>query len=92
MFSFKMLMRPVAERISLLFSLIYTYVLHNNLYRYNDGTTYEDYFDTVVFAVGRNAETLNIGIDKAGVAVNPKNGKILHDDCEKTNIEHVACF
>ena len=68
------------------------YTLYVNIIRYNDGTTYEDFFDTVVFAVGRNAETLNIGIDKAGVAVNPKNGKILHDDCEKTNIEHVACF
>ena len=46
----------------------------------------------MVFAVGRDAETSKIGIDKAGVAVNPKNGKILHDDCEKTNIDHVACF
>ena len=46
----------------------------------------------MVFAVGRDAETSKIGIDKAGVAVNPKNGKILHDDCEKTNVDHVAYF
>jgi len=57
--------------------------------KYNDGTTYEDYFDTVVFAVGRNAETSKIGIDKAGVIINPKNGKILHDDSEKTNVDHI---
>merc|ERR1712117_622198 len=57
--------------------------------KYNDGTTYEDYFDTVVFAVGRNAETSKIGIEKAGVIVNPKNGKILHDDSEKTNVDHI---
>ena len=59
-------------------------------FRYNDRTTYEDYFDTVVFAVGRNAETSKIGIDKAGVIINPKNGKILHDDSEKTNVDHVS--
>ena len=44
----------------------------------------------MVFAVGRNAETSKIGIDKAGVIINPKNGKILHDDAEKTNVDHVS--
>jgi pyruvate/2-oxoglutarate dehydrogenase complex dihydrolipoamide dehydrogenase (E3) component len=42
-----------------------------------------------VFAVGRNAETTKIGLDKAGVKVNPKNGKVYHDEGEKTNVDHV---
>ena len=57
--------------------------------KYNDGTSYEDEFNTVIFAIGRNACTNNIGLDKVGVQVNPKNGKILHDDGERTNVPHV---
>ena len=70
--------------------MTHTYNLNIHTFRYKDGTTYEYFFDTVVFAVGRNAETSKIGIDKAGVIINPKNGKILHDDSEKTNIDHVS--
>ncbi len=44
--------------------------------KYNDGTEYEDWFNTVVFAIGRDAETTKIGLDAAGVEVNPKNGKV----------------
>jgi len=32
--------------------------------KYTDGTDYSDEFDTVVFAIGRDAETANIGLDK----------------------------
>jgi len=57
--------------------------------KYNDGTAYTDEFQTVVFAIGRDACTANIGLDKVGVNVNPKNGKIIHDTAEKTSADHV---
>jgi len=57
--------------------------------RYNDGTDYADEFDTVVFAIGRDACTRDIGLDTLGVALNPKNGKVLHDAGERTNVGHV---
>lgn len=56
---------------------------------YKDGTKYEDEFNTVIFAIGRDACTENIGLDKAGVEVNPKNGKIKHNECEQTSADHI---
>ena len=32
--------------------------------KYFDGTTYEGKFDTVIFAVGREAETAKLGLEK----------------------------
>lgn len=43
----------------------------------------------MVFAIGRDAETTKIGLDKAGVQVNPKTGKIIHDKREKTSVDHI---
>jgi len=57
--------------------------------KYNDGTEFVDEFNTVIFAIGRDACTANIGLDKIGVALNPKNGKILHDAGEKTNVGNI---
>jgi len=57
--------------------------------KYNDGTAYADEFNTVVFAIGRDACTSNIGLDTIGVKMNPKNGKILHDAEEATNISNI---
>merc|ERR1712054_512684 len=57
--------------------------------KYKDGTTYADEFNTVIFAIGRDACTTNIGLDKVGVALNPKNGKVLHDAAEKTNVDNI---
>merc|ERR1712158_180002 len=57
--------------------------------KYKDGTTYADEFNTVIFAIGRNACTENIGLDKVGVTLNPKNGKVLHDAREKTNVGNI---
>ena len=42
-----------------------------------------------MFAIGRTACTQNIGLDKVGVDVNPKNGKIIHDEGEQTSAKHV---
>ena len=57
--------------------------------KYNDGTEFVDEFNTVIFAIGRDACTANIGLDKIGVALNPKNGKVLHDASEKTNVDNI---
>merc|ERR1712112_629546 len=57
--------------------------------KYNDGTEFVDEFNTVIFAIGRDACTANMGLDKIGVALNPKNGKVLHDAAEKTNVGNI---
>ena len=57
--------------------------------KYNDGTDFVDEFNTVIFAIGRSACTENLGLDKVGVALNPKNGKVLHDAREKTNVGNI---
>uniref|UniRef100_A0A8C7Y302 thioredoxin-disulfide reductase (NADPH) n=1 Tax=Oryzias sinensis TaxID=183150 RepID=A0A8C7Y302_9TELE len=49
----------------------------------------EGEYNTVLIAVGRNACTERIGLDKAGVRVNPKNGKIPVNDEEQTNVPHI---
>jgi pyruvate/2-oxoglutarate dehydrogenase complex dihydrolipoamide dehydrogenase (E3) component len=59
------------------------------LAKYKDGTEFVDEFNTVIFAIGRDACTNKIGLDKVGVKLNPKNGKILHDEKEATNIPNI---
>jgi len=57
--------------------------------KYNDGTEFVDEFNTIVFAIGRDACTGKLGLDKLGVELNPKNGKILHNEREQTNVPHI---
>ena len=57
--------------------------------KYNDGTEYSDEFNTVIFAIGRDACTQNIGLDKVGVKMNPSNGKIIHDEKEQTSVPNI---
>merc|ERR1712098_950021 len=57
--------------------------------RYKDGTEFTDVFNTVIFAIGRDACTKSIGLDTVGVALNPKSGKVLHDEREATNIPNI---
>ena len=45
-------------------------------------------FNTIVWAIGRDPCTDKIGLDKAGVAVNPKTGKIPVIN-EQTNVPHI---
>lgn len=49
----------------------------------------EDEYNTVLIAVGRDACTDKIGLDKVGVKVNPKTGKVPVNDEEQTNIPHI---
>uniref|UniRef100_A0A6S8ENN2 Thioredoxin reductase n=1 Tax=Aplanochytrium stocchinoi TaxID=215587 RepID=A0A6S8ENN2_9STRA len=47
-----------------------------------------DVFDTVLAAIGRKPDTKALGLDKAGIKVSPKSGKILTIQ-EQTNIPHI---
>ncbi|XP_068171458.1 thioredoxin reductase 3 [Antennarius striatus] len=51
--------------------------------------TIEGEYNTVLIAVGRDACTDKIGLHKAGVKVNPKNGKIPVNDEEQTNVPYI---
>lgn len=55
---------------------------------YKDGTTYEDEFDTVIFAIGRDAET-NIGLESIGVKLNKKNGRVIADKREQSSLDNI---
>ena len=48
----------------------------------------EDEFDTVMFAVGRSADTKNLDLDKVGVNTE-RNGKIIANDDDTTTAENV---
>ncbi|MCP4620188.1 MAG: glutathione-disulfide reductase [Bradyrhizobium sp.] len=45
--------------------------------------------DQVMFAIGRHPNVANLGLEKAGVAINPKNGGIAIDDWAKTSVPHI---
>ncbi|KAM9325543.1 thioredoxin reductase 3 [Gastrophryne carolinensis] len=49
----------------------------------------EGEYNTVLIAVGRDACTRNIGLDKIGVKINERNGKIPVNDEEQTNVPYV---
>lgn len=52
-------------------------------------TIIEDEYNTVLVAVGRDSCTKNIGLEKIGVKINPRNGKVPVNDEEQTNVPHV---
>jgi len=56
--------------------------------KYTDGTEYEDWFNTVIFAVGRDSEAPKLNLEGAGVKYE-KNGKIKVDERERTNQENI---
>ncbi|WP_420133755.1 glutathione-disulfide reductase [Rhodopseudomonas sp.] len=45
--------------------------------------------DQVLFAIGRHPNVANLGLEKAGVAINPDNGGIAVDEFCRTNIPHI---
>lgn len=45
--------------------------------------------DQVMFAIGRHPSVSGLGLEKAGVALNPKNGGIAVDDYSRTNVPHI---
>jgi len=56
------------------------------------GETFDDTFDTVLVAVGRNADTEKLCCDKAGVKLHEKNGKVIGGnggDTERSSNDNV---
>ncbi|XP_065583835.1 thioredoxin reductase 1, cytoplasmic-like [Artemia franciscana] len=53
------------------------------------GEIREDIYNTVLFAIGRDACTDEIAADKAGIVLNPLNGKVIVDEAERTNVENI---
>ena len=49
----------------------------------------EDEFNTVIFAIGRDACKAKISLEGEGVALNPKNGKVLHNELERTSVDNI---
>jgi len=45
--------------------------------------------DQVMFAIGRHPNVANLGLEKAGVAINPKNGGIAVDDFSRSSQPHI---
>jgi thioredoxin reductase (NADPH) len=53
------------------------------------GEIQEDYYNTVVFAIGRDPCTPNLNLQKAGVALSPKTGKVLTNEADQSNIPNI---
>src|ERR1700691_2221952 len=45
--------------------------------------------DQVMFAIGRHPRVANLGLEKAGVAINPNNGGIQVDSFSRTSVPHI---
>jgi glutathione reductase (NADPH) len=45
--------------------------------------------DQVMFAIGRHPAVANLGIEKTGIAINPKNGGIAVDHFSRTSVPHI---
>ncbi|KAG8468147.1 hypothetical protein KFE25_007199 [Diacronema lutheri] len=54
----------------------------------SDGSTAEGVYDTVLVAIGRDPETHKIGLDRTGVQLSPKSGKVIAVD-EQTSVPHI---
>jgi len=57
-------------------------------YHSNDNTKKTEEFDTVLLAIGRVADSKNIGLENLGVKM-AKNGKIVVSDNEKSSIDNI---
>ncbi|MGH6715920.1 MAG: glutathione-disulfide reductase [Bradyrhizobium sp.] len=45
--------------------------------------------EQVMFAIGRHPNVANLGLEKAGVAINPKNGGIAVDEFSRSSVPHI---
>jgi glutathione reductase (NADPH) len=45
--------------------------------------------DQVMFAIGRHPNVVGLGLEKAGIAINPANGGIAVDHFSKTSVENI---
>lgn len=63
---------------------------HQRLVKWKlEGVDHEDVFDTVLLAIGRSADTNNLGLEAAGVNFNKESGKILADEADRTSVANI---
>jgi len=58
-------------------------------WKLEDGTVVSDEFDTVLYAIGRDVCTPGLNLGNAGVNVNPRNGKIVTDELDKSSADNI---
>jgi len=56
--------------------------------KYNDGTEYTNEFNTILFAVGRTADTEGLNLPAVGVKTGSQS-KIVGDDADRTNVPNI---
>ncbi|KAJ9125322.1 hypothetical protein QFC22_000279 [Naganishia vaughanmartiniae] len=61
----------------------------NGLLVYTDSSEQPVEVDVLLWAVGRHANTEKLGLDKAGVKINEKNGDVIADAYQNTNVENI---
>lgn len=61
----------------------------NGLLVYTDSSEKPVEVDVLLWAVGRHANTEKLGLDKAGVKINEKNGDVIADEYQNTNVENI---
>ena len=57
--------------------------------KYNHSTEFVDEFNTVLFAIGRDVCTAKIWREGVGVAPNPKNRKLQHNELEQSGVDNI---
>ncbi|KAK2560265.1 Thioredoxin reductase 2 [Acropora cervicornis] len=53
------------------------------------GESHQEAFQTVLFAIGRDAETSELNLSQAGVEVHPQTKKIIGNNKEQTTVPHI---
>lgn len=55
----------------------------------SQGSVQGDVFDTVMFAIGRQARTKGLNLEGVGVKLNPRNLKVLGNDLEQSSVSNI---
>ncbi|XP_046574028.1 LOW QUALITY PROTEIN: thioredoxin reductase 1, cytoplasmic-like [Haliotis rubra] len=54
-----------------------------------EGQEIVEEYNTILYAIGRDPCTSGIGLENAGVKLNPKNGRVICDDREQTSVPNI---
>jgi len=56
-----------------------------------DGNIQSEVYDSVLVAIGRNANTPYLNLEAAGVKADPENNKVYTNEYEQTSVPHIYC-